>query len=344
MLYPRKPQQGDRIAVISPSGGLPEVFPIPFDHGLSRLRDLFGLVTVEFPTTRKMDATPRERAADITAAFADPSIGAVIAAIGGDDQITVIPHLDDEVIRANPKPFFGYSDNTNLLAHLWKLGIVGYHGGSVMVQFGRGSAMHPITKASLRAALFTSGPYEIVESREYCDVEQDWEDPGFVDIEPEMRECGGWIWHNADRVVEGATWGGNLEILSWLLAADRDIAAPEAYAGMILVVETSEEMPSATEVFRMLRNLGERGILGRFAAVVCGRAKAWSFEHRNGDAERAIYAREQREAILRALSDYAPEAPVVFDVDFGHTDPQVVIPYGGVMRIDGPARKITVVY
>ncbi len=320
------------------------MFPIPFDHGLSRLRDVFGLVPVELPTTRRMDATPQERAADITAAFADPSIKAVVAAIGGDDQITVVPHLDDEVIRANPKPFFGYSDNTNLLAHLWRLGVVSYHGGSVMVQFGRGGAMHPITEASLRAAFFTSGPYELGESPEYGDVEQDWEDPLFVNGEPEMRECAGWIWHNADRVVEGATWGGNLEILSWLLAADRDIAAPEAYTGMILFIETSEEMPSAEEVFRMLRNLGERGILGRFAGVVCGRAKAWSFQHRNGPEEKALYAREQREAILRALAAYAPEALVVFDVDLGHTDPQVVIPYGGQMRIDGPARRITVVY
>ena len=34
----------------------------------------------------------------------------------------------------------------------------------------------------------------------------------------------------------------------------------------------------------------------------------------------------------------------VFDVDFGHTDPQLVIPYGGTVRVDGPARRITVTY
>ena len=65
-----------------------------------------------------MGSTPRERAADIHAAFADPGIKAVIASIGGDDQITVLPYLDRELIRANPKPFFGMSDNTNLLAFL----------------------------------------------------------------------------------------------------------------------------------------------------------------------------------------------------------------------------------
>jgi muramoyltetrapeptide carboxypeptidase LdcA involved in peptidoglycan recycling len=63
-----------------------------------------------------MASTPADRAADVNAAFADPEIKAVIASIGGDDEILVLPHLDAELIRANPKPFFGYSDNTNLLA------------------------------------------------------------------------------------------------------------------------------------------------------------------------------------------------------------------------------------
>ena len=90
--------------------------------GLRRLRDEFGLEPVEYPTTRVMGADPRDRARDLTAAFADPTITAVLATIGGDDQITVTPHLDDEVLRANPKPYFGYSDNTNLLNHLYRLG------------------------------------------------------------------------------------------------------------------------------------------------------------------------------------------------------------------------------
>ena len=35
---------------------------------------------------------------------------------------------------------------------------------------------------------------------------------------------------------------------------------------------------------------------------------------------------------------------IVFDVDLGHTDPQVVIPVGGTIRVDGPQRAITVTY
>ena len=116
--YPPKPRPGDRIAVLSPAAGLPAVFPHVYELGLSRLRDTYGVVPVEYPTTRQPDASAADRARDIHAAFADPSIAAVIASIGGEDQITVIAHLDLDLLRASPKPFFGYSDNTNLHNYL----------------------------------------------------------------------------------------------------------------------------------------------------------------------------------------------------------------------------------
>ncbi|GAA1906261.1 hypothetical protein GCM10009753_41060 [Streptantibioticus ferralitis] len=75
-----------------------------------------------------------------------------------------------------------------------------------------------------------------------------------------------------------------------------------------------------------------------------GRAKAWSFQQPNAAEDKRRYADEQRESVLRALAAYAPDTMAVFDVDFGHTDPQLVIPYGGVVRMDGPARRITVTY
>ncbi|WP_217207597.1 S66 peptidase family protein [Streptomyces sp. AC550_RSS872] len=343
--YPPKPSPGDRVAVISPGAGLPGLFPRPFDLGLERLRKDFELEPVEYPATRKMGSTPRERADDIHAAFADPDIKAVMASIGGDDQITVLPLLDRELIRANPKPFFGMSDNTNLLMFLRNTGIVGYHGATVMTALGRPVAMDQLTAESLRAALFTPGEYELRPAERWNDVNRDWADPATFDAEPETRPADGWAWVNADRVVEGRSWGGCLEILGWLLMADREIAHDlSEYDGGVLLLETSEEMPSGEEVFRTLRNMGERGLLHRFSALLMGRAKTWSFERPNSPEEAARYASEQREAVLRAMRAYAPDTTIVFDVDFGHTDPQLVIPYGGVVRVDGPARRITVTY
>ena len=343
MRYPPKPRPGDRVAVLSPSSGLPAIFPEVFELGLRRLREVFDLVPVEYPTTRVMDATPPQRAADLQAAFADPDITAVLASIGGDDQITVLRHLDPQLLAANPKPFFGYSDNTNLLHYLFGLGVVGYHGGSVMVHLGRGGRLHPAHEASLRAALFTDDWFELVPASQWGDEPIDWRDVEHFDREPPMVDSAGWSWRNPGTVVEGPSWGGNLEIVSWLLQAGF-VPPNESFAGHVLFLETSEEMPAAEEVFRFLRNTGERGLLQQFPAILFGRPKAWTREAAPDAEQRRRYAEDQRAAVERALTAYHPDALVVFDVDLGHTDPQVIVPYGGTVRVDGVARRITVRY
>lgn len=68
------------------------------------------MLPVEYPTTQVMGASPADRARDLHAAFAEPSIKAVIARIDGEDQLKVLLYLDRDLIAANPKPFFGSSD------------------------------------------------------------------------------------------------------------------------------------------------------------------------------------------------------------------------------------------
>jgi muramoyltetrapeptide carboxypeptidase LdcA involved in peptidoglycan recycling len=332
---------GDRVAVVSPSFAAPGRFPDRHEVAMRRLRDEFGLEPVEYPTTRRVGAWPPDRARDLMAAFADPGIRAVLATIGGDDQLTVLPHLDPELLRANPKPFLGYSDNTNLLLYLWNLGVVGYHGGSTMVHVARTGGMHPVSAGTLRAALFTGGDVHLHPVDEFTEDEIDWTDPTSASVRPPALPSPGWTWHQPDRVVTAPTWGGNLEILHWNLAAGRWIRPVDDYAGCILLLETSEEMPPADEVYRMLRNAGERGLLAQFPAVVVGTAKAANLAVRPPAGQRDRYRADQRAAILRALAEYQPAAMAVFGVDIGHTDPQWIVPYGGSMTVDGPGRRIT---
>jgi muramoyltetrapeptide carboxypeptidase LdcA involved in peptidoglycan recycling len=177
LLAPPKARTGDRVAIVSPSFAAPGVFPAVHELAMERVRTDLGLVPVEYPTTRRLGATAEDRAADLMAAFADPSIRAVMATIGGDDQLTVLPHLDPAIVLANPKPFVGYSDNTNLLNWLWNLGSVGYHGGSTMVHLGRGGGVHPVSIGSLRSALFTSDDVELTPVPEFNEDEIDWASP-----------------------------------------------------------------------------------------------------------------------------------------------------------------------
>jgi len=113
---PRKAAVGDKVAVLSPSFAAPGFAPEVHEQAVRRLTEVTGLVPVEYPTTRRLGASARDRADDLNAAFADPEIRAVLATVGGEDQITVVPHLDPALVRADPKPFLGYSDNTNILS------------------------------------------------------------------------------------------------------------------------------------------------------------------------------------------------------------------------------------
>lgn len=318
------------------------MFPQVFDLGLERMREL-GLEPVEFPTTRAPVASPEERARDIVAAFADPSIEAIVAAIGGDDQLKVLPHLDADVLRANPKPFFGYSDNTNLHIYLWNLAVQSVHGGSVMVELARPSGMHPLTRESWERAL-RGGEWELSQPEEYTDEPaSDWRDFD-PSASPQMRPAEPWSWHGASRSVTGRTWGGNLEILDFHLRAARWMQPNDAYAGCVFLAETSEELPDADYVYRVLMCMGERGLLQQFAGVLWARPKAWTFGRENTLEERDAYVEAQREAVLRAFAEYAPDTPLVFGVDFGHTDPQLLLPYGGDATLDFGTRRIVVRY
>ena len=104
-------------------------------------------------------------------------------------------------------------------------------------------------------------------------------------------------------------------------------------------------MPPADYVYRVLMCMGERELLQRFAGIVWGRPKAWFlYGQRNDPAAKARYTQEQRNAVLAAVAEYHPDVPVVFGVDFGHTEPQYVVPSGGTVTIDSANQRIEVSY
>ena len=80
--------------MLSPSFAASGTAPAVHEQAMRRLTEVTGVIPVEYPTTRQLRASPADRAADLNAAFADPEIRAVLATIGGEDQITVVPYLD----------------------------------------------------------------------------------------------------------------------------------------------------------------------------------------------------------------------------------------------------------
>ena len=340
LLRPAKAAPGDRVAVLSPSFAAPTAGLAVHEQALRRLEEVTGLVPVEYPTTRRLDATPTDRAADLNAAFGDPEIRAVLATIGGDDQVTVIPHLDPDLVRRDPKPFLGYSDNTNLLSWLWSNGVASFHGGSTQVHLGPGPAVDEIHAASLRAALLTGGRLEITEPGESEDVGLPWDDPAALTTYGAREPTEPWTWAGPARSVTGRTWGGCLEVLQWILTAGRFPDDPGVLEGGVLLLEASEDLTPAREIGYILRSLGERGLLAAVDAVVVSRPPTSTLELVPSPEQRAARRAEQREVAVETVQRYHPEAVVVVGVPFGHTKPQWILPYGGLLTVDGAERRL----
>lgn len=340
LVHPRKARPGDKIAIVSPSFAAPGIAPAVHEQAMRRLVSLTGLVPVEFPTTRQLGASPQDRAADLNAAFGDPEIRAVLATIGGEDQITVVPHLDAQLVRADPKPFLGYSDNTNVLSWLWTQGVAGFYGGSTQVQIGPGPAVDECHLASLRAALLTGDRLEISDPGESEDFGKDWVDPSALIEYGDREPTEPWVWAGPARRVTGRTWGGCIEVIQWLLTAGRFPQDPAVVAGGVLLLETSEEIIPAREFGWILRSLGELGLIAAVDAVLLARAPASSFETRPSSDKRAAYRAEQRDVAIQLVARYNPDAVVCVGVPFGHTRPQWILPYGGEVTVDGNEKKI----
>jgi muramoyltetrapeptide carboxypeptidase LdcA involved in peptidoglycan recycling len=340
LVQPPKARPGDRIAVLSPSFAAAGAYPAVHEQAMRRLTEVTGLVPVEYPTTRTVGATPAARAADINAALADPGIRGILAVVGGEDQITVIPHLDGELARADPKPFLGTSDNTNLHHWLWSLGIASFYGGSSQVHLGPGPAVDDIHARSLRAALLTGGRLEITDPGESEDIGVDWGDPRALESYGEREPTEPWGWHGPARSVTGGTWGGCVEVIEWILTAGRFPYPADVLEGGVLLVETSEELLAARDVGWIVRSLGERGILAAVDAVLVGRPPVSDHTRRPSAAERARLRAEQAAAVVDVVSRYNAGAVVCVGVPFGHTRPQWIVPHGGTVTVDGAERRI----
>lgn len=340
VVHPPKAHPGDRIAVLSPSFAAAGAFPAVHEQAMRRLTEVTGLVPVEYPTTRQVGASAPARAADVNAAFADPDIRGILAVVGGEDQITVIPHLDAELLRRDPKPFLGTSDNTNLHHWLWANGVASFYGGSSQVHLGAGPRVDDVHARSLCAALLTGQRMEVTDPGESEDVGVAWDDPRALTSFGVREVTEPWSWHGPARSVTGDSWGGCLEAIEWILTAGRFPVDAGVLDGGVLILETSEELLPARNVGWIVRALGERGILAAVDAVLMARPPVSDFTRHPTTEERARLRAEQRDVVVEVIGQYNPEAVICVGVPFGHTRPQWIVPHGGAITVDGITRRV----
>ena len=341
MIKARKLSPGDRVAAISLSWGGPGEFPHRYEAGKRQLQEEFGLEVVETRHALRdpgwLHENPRARAEDLMEAFEDESVSGIVSTIGGDDSIRLLPYLDPDVFRSNPKVFLGYSDTTVTHLALFGAGLVSFYGPSVMAGFAENAGMFPYTVSSVRRTLFSPDPVGVVGPNPdgWTAEELDWAVPENQEKRRRLNPREGWRFLQGGGVARGRLLGGCLEILE-LLRGTEAWPGEDAWRGAIMFLETSEEAPSPTVVARALRVYAAMGILEELSGIIFGRP--------GGDVPVERFD-EYEEAILGVVvgEEGLGDLPLVTRMDFGHTDPMFVLPYGVEAEIDCGEERFSIV-
>ena len=303
-------KKGGHIRVVSPSLSIQAIGG--FDANVSAKEKLEELgFNVSFSSNYFEhdlfdSASITSRVEDLHEAFADPSVDAILATIGGFNCNELLPYLDYDLIAQNPKIFCGYSDTTALLNAIYaKTGMQTYMGPSYS-SFKMKEGQEYQSQSWLKAV--TQDDYDLVPSKEWSS------DPWYDPTQPRHFMPTEWKVYNAGK-ASSTIIGGNLSTFSLLRGTPY---APQA-ENYILFVEEAEGYPPE----HFLRELA--ALLQAYPspqAVIIGRFPKEC---------------EMTEEILLAILDKHPllkNIPVLYDVDFAHTQPLFTITIGAQATLD----------
>ena len=157
-IRPPRLKPGDTIGIVAPAGPFD---PKIFLQGLSTVESLGFRTRVSdeiFDKTGYLAGNDAQRARLVNRLFKDPTINAIVCARGGFGSLRILPLVDFDVIRKNPKVFIGFSDITALLTAITtRGGLVSFH-GPVVTTLAEASQ---ITRKSLLGAISSDRPLEV---------------------------------------------------------------------------------------------------------------------------------------------------------------------------------------
>nr|EGQ39880.1 MAG: LD-carboxypeptidase [Candidatus Nanosalinarum sp. J07AB56] len=338
-------EKGDKVAVMATSAGIKDRFPAAFEKGIKKLQRRFGLEPVVYDTAEKdteyLNSKPEEKAEEFMEAFEDSDIKAVIPVAGGDEELRILKYLDSERLQSNPTRFYGISDNTNLHLYLWNLGIQSFYAGQIVPDLMSEGGVGRYTYEYLERAFFEDTLGSAEASGQFTDEFVDIQEEDINDDRKRYRNPGWEFWDFDRETVEGRLFGGSFEVMQFHMAAQEYLPSKEDLEGTVLALETSEAAPSETIVKRGLMCLGENGMLHKFSAILIGRPIRTPLHgEERTEKEKQQYHRNQNERIKKEVRRYAPDTPVVFDMDFGHTDPKIPLQLGGKVAIQPHKQQI----
>lgn len=327
MIIPPKLKLGDTIAVFSPSSPATKTANKRYLRAKQFLESK-GFNVYEGLLTGKQDfyrsGTIAERANELNELIRNPNVNCIIAAIGGMNSNSLLPYIDYEALKQNPKIIVGYSDITALLLGIYaKIGLVTYYGPAMVASFGE---FPPYVEDSYTYfANIVMGsentPYKLPMPSCWTEEFISWEEQDRA----KKSNNNDWLTIQKGKAV-GRLIGGNLNTMEGIWGTEY---MPQINQGDILMIEDS--LKDAQIIERSFSLLKLSGVFNKIGGLILGKHELYD-DCKTG--------RKPYEILKEVIGDIS--FPVLAEFDCCHTHPMLTMPIGCQVELDATNKTVTV--
>ncbi|MEN1969228.1 S66 peptidase family protein [Lentibacillus sp. N15] len=318
-------QAGDQIGIFSPSSPGTVRAPLRFERGKQFLKSK-GLTVIEGNLTGENDTyrsgTAKARAAELNELICNPDIKVIMSTIGGTNSNSMLPYIDYEALKANPKIVVGYSDVTAILLGLYAMtGVPTFYGPALISSFGEFEPLVLDTYDYFERFFMMPQqlPYDVPMPSFWSDEKVNWE----TKITEKALYQNEWICASSG-FAEGKLIGGNLNAMYGILGSPY---MPDIQEGDILLIEDcSKTIATIEKNFAMLK---VNGIFDKIGGIILGKHEQF---------DDLGTARKPYEVLLEILD--GASIPVLAAFDTCHTHPMHPMPIGRKVALDATNKHV----
>lgn len=323
-----KLKKGDSIGIFSPSTPITAYAPKRFQRGVKYLQDK-GFKIIEGNLTGKSDfyrsGSIKERSEELNNLIRNPKVKCIMSTIGGMNSNSLLPYIDYEAFKENPKPIIGYSDVTAILLGIYaKTGISTYYGPALVASFGELKPYVDLTYKYFEDILVNDISYpNMIENPDF------WTDE-FIDWENQDREKSrveNELITVYEGKVQGRLIGGNLNTMTGIWNTEY---MPEIKEGDILLIEDS--LKDCATIERSFSLLKLSGVFDKVSGIILGKHELF----KDSNTGRKPY-----EILLEVLGD--KKIPFLAEFDCCHTHPMITLPIGCTVELDATNKRVSII-
>lgn len=319
MIYPSFLKKGDTIGICAPSAGVGRKLE-SFDKSLSVLKDS-GFNIKETEHVRINDprgGSAKERGDELNSLFSDSSIDFVMAAAGGDFLNEMIPYVDFELLRKNPKFLMGHSDPTGILYPYTTLCDVATIYGANAGEYD----LSPLPEHSKNNLEIIQGNLLVQKSFKKFQKALPWDVEGFVPDTKVKWEC-----TQKEINVSGRCIGGCIDGLKDLIGTKFDGTKEfiERYKDDGFIWYFDNFALSAENLYRTLIQMKYAGWFEYSKAIIIGRT--------------LIESSDTGMDYEWAATHFIDDVPVIYNADIGHTMPHMTMINGAILNLSYKVHK-----